>query len=182
MVEEAPWNFIGGGGYSGYENDIATGNGMIRIGVILGIIGVVAVVAGFATKNGNYKGVNSRINERFCPKCGRVIPFDSRICPYCKNNFEAHNEHDKGKTEEKEDIPKEVNSLKQNVESKKRSKSDKSSREIYCSDCKRTIPDDADICPYCGEKFENSDAKICSSCGAENTANGKFCIECGNKL
>lgn len=38
----------------------------------------------------------------------------------------------------------------------KRVKSDKSSREIYCSDCGRTVPDDANICPYCGEKFDNA--------------------------
>lgn len=88
MVEEAPWKLIGGGGSSGYKNDIATGNGMIRIGVILGIIGVVAVVAGFASKNEEHKGVNSRINERFCPKCGRAIPFDARSCPYCSKKFE----------------------------------------------------------------------------------------------
>lgn len=26
--------------------------------------------------------------DRRCPKCGRIIPFDSKICPYCKNEFE----------------------------------------------------------------------------------------------
>jgi len=25
---------------------------------------------------------------RYCPKCGREIPFDSKICPYCKKDFD----------------------------------------------------------------------------------------------
>lgn len=25
---------------------------------------------------------------RYCPNCGREIPFDARICPYCGRNFE----------------------------------------------------------------------------------------------
>ena len=27
--------------------------------------------------------------RRRCPNCGRVIPFDSRLCPYCGKRFEA---------------------------------------------------------------------------------------------
>lgn len=27
--------------------------------------------------------------ERRCPSCGRVIPDDARVCPYCGKNFEA---------------------------------------------------------------------------------------------
>ena len=27
---------------------------------------------------------------RRCPNCGRKIPFDARICPYCAKNFETH--------------------------------------------------------------------------------------------
>lgn len=26
--------------------------------------------------------------ERFCPNCGRRIPFDAKICPYCMKKFE----------------------------------------------------------------------------------------------
>lgn len=26
--------------------------------------------------------------DRRCIKCGRVIPFDARICPYCKHDYE----------------------------------------------------------------------------------------------
>ncbi len=171
-----------GGGISGYERAINTGNAMVAIGTFLGIIGFVAVIAGIASKNDERKGINSKIKERFCPKCGRAIPFDSKVCPYCKMDFEEHIELDKSQTEEIVEIPKETSSLKQNIESKKKVKSGKLSREIFCSACKKTIPSDANICPYCGEKFDNADKKICSSCGTENTTNGKFCLDCGNKL
>lgn len=26
--------------------------------------------------------------DRYCPECGRAIPFDARICPYCGKKFE----------------------------------------------------------------------------------------------
>ena len=26
--------------------------------------------------------------DRRCPNCGRAIPFDAIICPYCKRDFE----------------------------------------------------------------------------------------------
>lgn len=32
-------------------------------------------------------GTGSR-NDRRCPNCGRYIPFDSRICPYCGKKFD----------------------------------------------------------------------------------------------
>jgi len=25
--------------------------------------------------------------NRVCPNCGRAIPFDANICPYCKHDF-----------------------------------------------------------------------------------------------
>jgi hypothetical protein len=28
-------------------------------------------------------------NDRRCPNCGRIIPFDSIICPYCGKKFES---------------------------------------------------------------------------------------------
>lgn len=28
------------------------------------------------------------VSDRRCPNCGRAIPMDARICPYCNKNFE----------------------------------------------------------------------------------------------
>ena len=29
----------------------------------------------------------SRSSDRYCPECGRGIPFDSKTCPYCSKKF-----------------------------------------------------------------------------------------------
>ena len=133
MVEEAPFNLLSSGGFSAYENAKNMGNGMVSFGVILGIIGVVAVAYGFTSKNEKDKGVNSRINERFCTKCGRVIPFDARICPYCKKDFEAELIHDKDKTEEKEEIQED--------------------NSYICSKCGYENIKEAKFCGECGNKL-----------------------------
>ena len=128
MVESAPYNILSGGGLSKYQSDIETGQSLVGIGVMLTLIGLCAAVAGFISKDSNI--VDSVKNERFCPKCGRKIPFDSKICPFCKHDFEKHLKDDEVKTEPIKDVN-----------------------------------------PY-----------VCSKCGSENTANAKFCADCGTKL
>ena len=130
MVMNAPYNILSGG-YSGYQSDLETGRSLVGIGVILTLIGAISAVAGFVAKNN--KDAIPLKNERFCPTCGRHIPFDAIACPYCKKNFKAHLKGDEVKTEEKEEI-------------------------------------------------QEDNSYICSKCGYENTAKGKFCLECGTKL
>ena len=36
------------------------------------------------------KHTTSKHEERFCPNCGRVIPLDARMCPYCSKKFEDY--------------------------------------------------------------------------------------------
>jgi uncharacterized membrane protein len=58
------------------------------IGIFLLISGIVGLVYGFfrIQKQNNEKVAESVI-KRFCPKCGREIPFDSIVCPYCQHDF-----------------------------------------------------------------------------------------------
>ncbi len=53
------------------------------IGIIVMIVGFVFPVEVKSTVV--QPSVSSR---RFCTACGREIPFDARICPYCGKNFE----------------------------------------------------------------------------------------------
>ena len=39
-------------------------------------------------------------NKRNCTKCGRMIPFDAYLCPYCGKNFQE-GEGSKPKSEDK---------------------------------------------------------------------------------
>ncbi|EMR75240.1 zinc-ribbon domain-containing protein [Thermoplasmatales archaeon SCGC AB-540-F20] len=34
--------------------------------------------------------VEDKRNDRRCPNCGRIIPFDAIICPYCSKKFEDY--------------------------------------------------------------------------------------------
>jgi len=49
-----------------------------------GIIGVIIYVV----MRNNLKPT-SKAPRRFCPSCGRNIPFDANICPYCGKKFES---------------------------------------------------------------------------------------------
>ena len=40
--------------------------------------------------NSLYGGNVAVTQDRLCPNCGRIIPFDSKICPYCRKKFELH--------------------------------------------------------------------------------------------
>lgn len=46
-------------------------------GVIFSVIG--------ATSKGK---TVQQSRDRYCPSCGRSIPFDALVCPYCKKDFE----------------------------------------------------------------------------------------------
>jgi len=60
----------------------------------------------------------------------------------------------------------------------------------HCPNCGRSIPFDANACPYCSKNFNEpakvqrslSEKKYCSECGSEVNKKAKFCDECGNKL
>jgi len=40
--------------------------------------------------NSFYGGNTTVTQDRLCPNCGRTIPFDSKICPYCRRKFELY--------------------------------------------------------------------------------------------
>ena len=54
---------------------------------------------------------------------------------------------------------------------------------VKCSNCGAEVVG-SDFCFTCGakvEKFEK-DSGVCPMCGAKNTKNTNFCVECGHKL
>ena len=62
------------------------------------IIGFIIILVGvFYARTSTYdvprhiKIVDKKMNnDRRCPNCGRVIPFDARTCPYCSKKFEDY--------------------------------------------------------------------------------------------
>jgi protein-S-isoprenylcysteine O-methyltransferase Ste14 len=60
---------------------------MKLFGAVLLIVGFIVSIIG-ATEKDTQKKTVQQPRVRFCPACGRSIPFDARICPYCKKDFE----------------------------------------------------------------------------------------------
>lgn len=56
------------------------------IGVILLIIGGIVTIIGIISKEKNILSIQPP-NDRNCLKCGKTIPFETSICPYCKYDF-----------------------------------------------------------------------------------------------
>ena len=55
-----------------------------------GFIGLCLIGAGFIDYfQADKKNKKEIVKKRFCPNCGREIPFDANICPYCKKDFEC---------------------------------------------------------------------------------------------
>lgn len=73
--------------------------------------------------------------ERKCPDCGRNIPFDAKLCPYCGKKFKLHFEEEpkiekkQEKVEEKNNIPK------------------------YCAKCGTRTEKALNFCTNCGNKL-----------------------------
>jgi len=59
---------------------------MIGGPLILFILGLVILIKGMDEP----KHATSKHEERICPNCGRVIPLDAKICPYCSKRFEDY--------------------------------------------------------------------------------------------
>lgn len=64
---------------------------LVLVTLFLSFIGlIIIIVIWLAIRppiGGEPKSVSS---DRRCPNCGRPIPFDARICPYCGKRFDDH--------------------------------------------------------------------------------------------
>jgi len=54
------------------------------IGVVVLILGCAFLILGAGASLPETRGQQSK---RFCMACGREIPYDSRLCPYCGQKF-----------------------------------------------------------------------------------------------
>jgi ribosomal protein L40E len=52
---------------------------------------------------------------------------------------------------------------------------------MYCRNCGKEIPKQAEICVACGVRPPRGD-KFCQNCGAETNLNAEICVKCGARL
>lgn len=60
---------------------------MLGAPLIFFILGVICLLTGL--KETPVEAISKQTDrvERRCPKCGRAIPFEANVCPYCGKNF-----------------------------------------------------------------------------------------------
>jgi len=61
---------------------ISINSGVVFLGLLLGVLVYVALTF-------KWRG-NLFLRMRFCVSCGRSIPFDAVICPYCRYDYEKN--------------------------------------------------------------------------------------------
>jgi hypothetical protein len=54
----------------------------------IGLIIIIIIWLAVRPPIGGEQASGSVNRERRCPNCGRVIPNDARVCPYCSKNFQ----------------------------------------------------------------------------------------------
>ena len=62
---------------------------------VSGFIGILMILVGGFYARTSYQRVPTKIEfvdnekklDRYCPDCGRAIPFDANLCPYCGKKF-----------------------------------------------------------------------------------------------
>jgi hypothetical protein len=81
-------------------------------------------------------------SDRRCPECVRIMPEDSKFCPYCGKDFKSQSDDVKKKDVAKEEQEKE----EKDKDTKKTPK--------YCTECGVKVGEDHKYCKKCGTKIE----------------------------
>jgi membrane protease YdiL (CAAX protease family) len=65
---------------------------VILVGGLVGIILYLVLRKSLKPSSGDLFNISSNksYRPRMCPACGRSIPFDAVVCPYCENHFDKH--------------------------------------------------------------------------------------------
>ncbi len=73
--------------YKDAEKRDSSGALWLIIVIITGIIGLIIWLIVRPPIGGKKEGKTPSASERRCPGCGRVIPDDAQVCPYCGKQF-----------------------------------------------------------------------------------------------
>jgi hypothetical protein len=85
------WIVIAIWAYKDAEQRGESGALWVIIILIIGIIGLIIWLIVRPPIGGKKEGKTPRVDRR-CPDCGRQIPIDALMCPYCGKNFASKNQ------------------------------------------------------------------------------------------
>jgi hypothetical protein len=78
--------------YWKYEGEKGAYYAIAAVGLLFSFFGIPILIIGGLLKSKEQTQLTSQQHhislDRHCPNCGRPIPLDARICPYCKKDFE----------------------------------------------------------------------------------------------
>ena len=75
--------------YRDAEKRGSSGALWLIIVILLGLIGIIIWLV-VRPPIGGKPASQVQQPERRCPNCGRPIPMDARVCPYCSKKFDEH--------------------------------------------------------------------------------------------
>jgi len=104
----------------------------------LGICSMIAGVFILSKQSDKNSKSHTIIKNRFCTKCGRDIPIDAKICPYCGNDFQTISKENKVKRIVKDEVEKKDGELK---------------KTKFCTQCGASLESNLKFCNQCGTKL-----------------------------
>jgi RNA polymerase subunit RPABC4/transcription elongation factor Spt4 len=95
--------------------------------------------------------------DRRCPECGRIIPDDAKLCPFCGKKFRT--KFIEEQSEDEENIARPLKKSVSEVEITEPSentieKEQTMERSKYCPECGQKLKGNPKYCPICGVKQE----------------------------
>ena len=136
-------------------------------------IPVASVYCPYCGQEVNNLNTNRKVKKYVCPNCSHPNDVNTKFCSYCFFDL-SH-----AKVTEMTIVvkPKECDNVKllQCV----LVNDDNKQGQTICANCQALNPLDMDYCLRCGTSLRaDIPKKYCFVCGAENTANAKFCSNC----
>ena len=118
-----------------YSSNSGAGDACCLVGGIFALLLLIVIIYYLSKpkKSDNKKSLSQ--NDRYCPNCGRGIPFNAKVCPYCGKQFEVYFKGESDKMEEK----KHIESIDNNI--------------INCPTCGLQNKPTGKFCKKCGTKL-----------------------------
>lgn len=136
-------------------------------------IPVASVYCPYCGQEVNNFNTNRKVKKYICPNCGHPNDVNAKFCSYCFFDLAD------AKVEEMTIVvkPKECDNIKL-LQCVLVSESDRQGKAI-CPNCQTLNSSEMDYCLRCGTSLKvDIPKKYCFVCGAENSANAKFCTNC----
>lgn len=136
-------------------------------------IPLTSVYCPFCGQEVNNVNTDRKVKKYVCPNCGHPNDVAARYCSYCFYDLSDATVRELSIVVK----PKEVDNVKL-LQCVLVSEEDRVG-QVVCPNCQSLNPFESEYCVKCGRSLKTDiPKKYCFVCGAENSANARFCINC----